>query len=893
MGKKIKEYFIILLNCLILLLSGNFAYCQSIVSGTVLDTLQKPIPYVNVFLESENQDGIIAFTTTQENGRYKLTTDKVGKFELTFSSISFQKKTETLSLEKNTNYKLDVVLKVETFTLDQVIINTDKAVTVKKDTIIFKADAFKKGNEETVEDLLKNIPGINVDSDGKIKIGGKEVEKVMIEGDDLFEKGYKLLTKNLDAAVINKVEVYEHYSKNRLLKGIENSERVALNLTLKNNVKNKIFGVLKPGYGLASENRYDASANFISFRETNKFYGFANFNNVGIETSAALSEMTDSESETGFASTENDQSAISFIKLINFKPNVGDERTNFNNAEMASLNNIYSFNPRLKLKTIGFLNWDENDFFRNSMDTYFLPTGNFTTTEDYNLYGQTFSGFANAQLTYYISKNQIFEYSGKFNGGRTETNTSLFFNNDFSNEVLDENPFTANQTFKYTNRRRPNQALLVNGYYIHSNNPQNYGNSRFLFQDLFGANNDIGGVLQGSKHTINSAGIDAGLFNKRKNNDLWQAKVGINHINNKYSSNFELLGIDEKPIGFQNNSKFNQFNVFFEPSYSLKLASLALTANIRFAYNITTLDTEKIGLEISPLFINPKITADWQLNKTNRITSFFKYENKNPSLSNVQDGYVLNQYNRFSKGLQNIEPLKSSTFFLNYTLGTILSPFYANTSFIYVREYDYLGSNALITPNYSLNELTRLKNKEFLNLQTDSNIFLQSIASNTKIKLGYNKQNFENSVNGNFRNVNVTTFNYGAELRSAFTGPFNLHIGTEWFNSVYKTDITKQENTRNRSFFDIIYEPRKNLIFSLSSSRYSFSDLDKENDTYYFMDLEGKYQLIKNRISLSLIGKNVLNTRTFRNINIDDSGIFKSEYRLLPRFLLLKAHIRL
>lgn len=879
----------LIINCLILSLSGNFAYSQSVISGTVKDTLNKPIPYANVFLKIQNQDGIIAFSTTQENGNYELKTDKVGNFELTFSSMSYQKQIKHISLEKNTHYNINVVLKDETFALEEVIINTDRAITIKKDTIIFNADSFKKGNEETVEDLLKNIPGITVDSDGKIKIGDREIEKVMVEGDDLFEKGYKLLTKNLDAAVINKVEVYERYSNNRLLKGIEESDRVALNLTLKSNVKNKLFGAIKPGYGLASENRYDASATIISFRKASKLYGFANFNNIGLETSTALSEMMDSGVENSFG-LENDR-AVSFIKLINYKPDVGEERTNFNNAEMASLNNIYTLSPKLKLKTIGFLNWDENDFFRKSTDIYFLPTGNFTTTEDYQLYGKTLSGFAHAQLNYDISRTQIFEYSSKYSGNRLKTNTALLFNNDFSNEFLHEDPFTTNQRFKYTNKLKANQALLVNGYYLYSANPQQYGNSRFLFDDLFQNENQVSAVSQKGENTINAMGFDAGLFTRRKNNDLWEAKIGLDYSDNHYSSNFELMGIDENPEGFQNDSKYKQFNAFFEPSYRLKLGSFALTGNIRFVQNYTKLKTEDQALDASSFFINPKITAEWELNKTNRILSFFKYENRNPSLANVQNGYVLTQYNRFSKGLENIDPLKSSTFFLNYTLGNILSVFYANTSFMYIKNHEYLGSKSIIRQDYSLNELIRLKDKEFINLQIDANIYLQSLSSNLKIKLGYNKQNFENSVNGDLRKVNASIFNYGGEWRSAFTGPFNFHIGAEWFNSIYKTSI-EQESTRNRSFLDIVYEPLENLVFSLNSSRYYFTDLDRDNDTYYFMDFEGKYQLIKNRLSLSLVGKNLGNTRTFRNINVSDTGIFISEYKLLPRFFLLKANIR-
>lgn len=892
MGKEIKKYFIFLINCLIASLSGNFAYSQSIISGTVLDTLQKPIPYVNVFLKPQNQEGIIAFTTTQENGYYELLTDDEGRFDIIFSSISFKKKTETLLLEKGKNYNVNVFLKEDTFTLDEVIINTDRAITIKKDTIIFNADSFKKGNEETVEDLLKNIPGINVDSNGKINIGGKEVEKVMVEGDDLFEKGYKLLTKNLDASVVNKVEVYEKYSNNRLLKGIEESDRVALNLTLKSNMKNKLFGAIKPGYGLASENRYDASATIMSFRKTSKLYGFLNFNNIGVETSTALSEMMDSGEDNALGNKQMDQAALSFIKLISYKPDVNEERVNFNNTEMASLNNIYSIGSKVKLKTIGFLNWDENEFFRKSTDNYFLSTGSFTTTEDYQLYGKTLSGFANTQLTYDISKTEIFEYSVKYSGNRLRTNTSLLFNNEFSNEFLNEDAFTTIQRFKYTNKLKANQALLLNGYYLYSDNPQQYENSRFLFEDLFQNENQVSAVSQKSENVINAMGLDAGLFTRRKNNDLWEAKIGLDYSDNHYVSDFGLMGINENPEGFQNDSKYKQFNFFFEPSYRLKMGSLAITGNIRFAQNFINLKSENQTLDSSPFFINPKITAEWELNPTNRIHSFFKYESKTPSLANVQNGYVLTQYNRFSKGLEKIEPLNSSTFFLNYTLGNILSVFYANTSFMYIKNYDYLGSKSVITQDYSLNELIRLKDKDFINFQTDSNIFLSPIASNAKVKLGYNKQNFENRVNGDLQNVHALTFNYGAELRSAFAGSFNFHIGTEWFNSISKTS-TKQESKKNHSFLDVVHEPVDNLILSLNSSMYHFSDFDPDNDTYYFMDFEAKYPIIKNKLSISIIGKNLLNTRIFRDVYISDTGIFKSEYHLLPRFLLLKANMRL
>ena len=185
---------------------------------------------------------------------------------------------------------------------------------------------------------------------------------------------------------------------------------------------------------------------------------------------------------------------------------------------------------------------------------------------------------------------------------------------------------------------------------------------------------------------------------------------------------------------------------------------------MRLVQNFTKFKSESSDLSSFTLFINPKISVVWEVNNTNRFLSFFKFEERNPSLQNLQNGYRLTRYNHFTKGIENIESLKTSNLFLNYTLGNILTTFYANTSFLYIKNHDYLGSNSIITQDFSLNELMRLKNKEYYSLKTDGNVYMKPLALNLKILLGYNSQKYENIVNGSFRKINFTTFRYGAEI---------------------------------------------------------------------------------------------------------------------------------
>lgn len=252
------------INCLILLL-GNYIYCQSNITGEVKDSIGNAIPYANIILKPINSTVIKNYTTTDELGKYNIYTTQKGRHEILFSAMSYSSLSVEIDLELNKNIIQNANLKDETLVLDEVIIESEREITVKKDTITFDAKAFLQGNEEVVEDLLKKIPGLTVSEDGTIKVHNQEVEKIMIDDDDFFEKGYKILTKNMPVNSIDKIELYQHYSNNKHLKGIENSDKVALNLKLKDDARRQWFGNMQLGYGLVSENRYNLKSNLMNF----------------------------------------------------------------------------------------------------------------------------------------------------------------------------------------------------------------------------------------------------------------------------------------------------------------------------------------------------------------------------------------------------------------------------------------------------------------------------------------------------------------------------------------------------------------------------------------------------------------------------------------------------
>ena len=121
-------------------------------------------------------------------------------------------------------------------------------------------------------------------------------------------------------------------------------------------------------------------------------------------------------------------------------------------------------------------------------------------------------------------------------------------------------------------------------------------------------------------------------------------------------------------------------------------------------------------------------------------------------------------------------------------------------------------------------------------------------------------------------------------------GIFNYHLGTKWTTNRIETSFSNSF-TNNLSFLDLSFVFNDKIDLSLQTERYEFGNLN-ENNIYYFLDLDATYKIIKNKLSISATGKNIFDTVNFRNISISDIGTSKTEYRLLPRMLLIKIEYR-
>jgi hypothetical protein len=162
--------------------------------GIVKDTSKTVIPRASIILYDSNEN-TISYTFSNENGEFIFEfTKKESAYKLSVSSLGYQRKEVPLFIN-NRKITLEVVLNEKTETLNEIIVSGEK----RNDTTKIAIAKYMNQTEQTVEDVLKKLPGVEVLEDGSIKAHGKYISKLLIEGDDILDKNYKLLSKNLDA----------------------------------------------------------------------------------------------------------------------------------------------------------------------------------------------------------------------------------------------------------------------------------------------------------------------------------------------------------------------------------------------------------------------------------------------------------------------------------------------------------------------------------------------------------------------------------------------------------------------------------------------------------------------------------------------------------------------
>jgi len=265
----------------------TFSFSQSKdfkIFGSILSEDENiPLESATVYLERVKDSSLITYTISDKNGGFTLeekTADKSASLYVSY--VGYQTYYKQIDLNASEINLGNINLKTSN-SLDEVVIKSKAPITIKKDTLEFNVKSFKTKKDATVEDLLKQLPGVEVEDDGSIKVNGKPVNKILVNGKPFFGDDPTITTKNLTKDIIEKIQIVDTKTKAEAHAGEEgDKENKTINLTIKEENNKGIFGRVSAGAGTKKTYEFAGMLNrFDNDQRVSVLVGGNNINSPG------------------------------------------------------------------------------------------------------------------------------------------------------------------------------------------------------------------------------------------------------------------------------------------------------------------------------------------------------------------------------------------------------------------------------------------------------------------------------------------------------------------------------------------------------------------------------------------------------------------------------------
>ena len=874
-----------------------------ILRGVVRDTLNQPLPFANVYVQESDNVPIIAFSASDTEGVFEIKLDNPTKqFLVKAAILGYESKTIIVENSDNPLPKFNFRLVPKSFSLKEVVVSGSNKIVQRSDTITFNADKFRDSTERNLEELLAKIPGVDVSKDGVISVQGKPIKKILIEGDDLTGRNYQLMSKNMTAYVVDKIQIIDKFTENKLLKGIEKSDDKVINITIKDKHKNLIFGNAVAGIGTGS--RFNHSLNLMTIKKKFKSINFANYNSIG-QISTADRMMND-----GFLDENEHQSRAAIVnsdnpRLISIARtpsiNLNSQHNRFNKAALISSHFITRPNDKSSLKGWLTLSRDRVQTYVNNSLRYRLQDSIFQLNESNELSNKPQAIEGNLDFQIDLSPQSSLKYISTFKKTNLMSFAATVANgNKIANNLVDNATFWTN-SLDFTHRINDSRAFTAKLIYFNNQQKQAFSFNQTELRRLPTIDEAFKSINQTIEKPMNYGALTAQYFISKEKSRL-TISAGVVSREDNLLTNLTAKNAQDTPLSitpdFQQSRRFQQTNTYIGLNWKETIKGVQLLSDISAGYFQTYLsNTDKQnGFYALPTFGFKK-----EKNK-HALFGTYSYNYALPQFADIFTGSVMTDYRTIERGSSVYIPANSQTIIGNYTYGNFADEYLAYFNLIYSDNKGGYRSDFNVNNDFNTNR--KVENK-----LSNNNLFLTSSIERyfpkgyfrLKLKPSLSISNYQNTLNGSdIRKTQLQNSALDISLRTAFLKWFNVHIGSTLTASKVSTttDILRgaEKSVINSvsvgGFVDVYLKFSPRFTAKLDNEIAQFQQGNNAPQRYYFLNASAYYDIKPTRWFINLSFRNVLNTKEFINSSITDYSENVNRIRLLPRYLLLETNFR-
>lgn len=836
------------------------------VSGTVVDKdSNEPLTGASVIVKGA--DGKIKkYATSKGDGGFAMSLPSVAGCRLEVSMMSFAKQSIPLD---SVSFPITVQLEPGTTLLKEVTVKADR-IHEQGDTITYNVGSFAQQQDRSIGDVLKRMPGINVEQSGKIQYQGEDINKFYIEGSDLLGGKYGIATNGISHEDVGAVEVMENHQPMQVLSGISFSDKAAINLKLKNKAKAtwSFHGDAGGGYswqpdGAIWDGELFAMAVMLNFQNITTF----KTNNIGEDLSAQATDFFASRRGT-------DLSRYVGVSLPGV-PNLSRKRTLFNRSALVSTNALWKLG-RGEFKTQIDYSFNRITAEAANVTTYFLNDGNRVVTEDRN--GVDRSHSLSGKFIYELNQKTAF------------INNTLKTNIDWDDVRLGvTGSLSNNQTASLPDYYVGNDFKLIkrfNGKHLVTFISKNEWES--LPQTLSVSINDGFMRQQVKDHTFYTNESAAYAFSVKCITISLEGGVK-GYVRTMRS---ELPDMPEEIPGETTNVlNTNYFTVYATPKFEYWVRRVNFTLNAPVSFAHYTFD--KALANRSEVYFSPSLSMNWKPNNRFEMSVSGGTGRSPMDLNMIQPGYVMTNYRSFRRGIDD---------FYNSSSQRVSG----RLSYKHTRRGIF--ANAMVMQSWSHRPYTlaqQLYGDYVVYSYTDAESDGQMLMASGNIGKTLDFMRGSANINGSFsrneshlisENTNVnsvgTSWSVGAKINGAPLRWFSFDYRFEWASSRMSMNGTNASwlgNMENELLLNIM--PHRKWEWHISGEHYRNELTADQFKNVFLLDTKVIFKLNK-RLELSASLSNIFNQRTYNYTTYNQLTSFESQRWLRGRELLISISLR-
>ena len=886
-----------------LLIFTTLIFAQKTISGKVYGEDKKPLPSASVTIEEIGKNAILSYAITDSKGNYSVTfTSKDAKVNVKVKAFNYK---TTINQYDNATQTLNFTLEEQATEIKEVKLKT-KLVTKRGDTISYDLKSFESKADRTLADVLKKMPGVEVNKDGSILYQGEPINKFYVNGKDLMEGGYGTINNSLPKDAVQKVEIMENHQPVKILQNKVASENAAINVKLKNSVT--MTGRGEASLGVAPS-LWNLKLSPMLF--TPKVQWVLNYktNNIGDQVERENQIMAFGNRFEGVRRNFSENSWLN-VENAATPTNIPVNRYLFNNVHYLSANLLTSLSKDWEFKAN--TSYTNNAIDRESVVNTYNANGNLTNRT--SIANNFYTNQAKGEIIFSKNANKsFFKNTTTYNG---------LWNTDVAKTV---NVINSDQRNKTPSNNFQNSLSAIIPWKEKLVNVMSFISYRDDKQDLFinpakyvpslqteAQNSDMIHQFLNLKtlETIHSASVGFS-----KNSWTFTPEVGVNYTTNKLITDLNgetSGGVQNFGINYENNLKFKSLKPYAQMMANFKKGGFE--ANLTFPVNfnnITATDSQSLDKSLNKVTYEPRLFARYDLTSFWKISAFSGISNSFGTINDIYSGKILLSTNNLStkdtdiqqstskfvgSALEYRNPLNNIFFNVRYN-------FNDRSSNISYRNFLNISTQQLTVKGYNLenvgnsNSIRTELGKYFPKFKTNASVGysyslgksqqLQAILITTSDDIS----NFPPPTEADFQNVKSNnqgvTFKFNNNYFSWLSVDYNASLSfvkSEIFGTKYTKNTSKNFNHTLSTY---LYPIKDHTIgFTWDELQFQNAGETKKNSFY---DISYQYSLVQEKMDIELKVVNIANTNVFEDIRFDSqlNQVRQTSVNIRPRQVLL------